>query len=130
MATNVGDAADEIFNDNSRTLAPAAVGSQVALMTVISVCFLHLSLHAPLAYHLQVVTILLFNILRPQNKVCSELFSSSTCCSPCAKCRSFMNLKSSTTSVTSHPLEYRRACLDGYLHSYTPKSLNSWTKLV
>ncbi|XP_006461255.1 hypothetical protein AGABI2DRAFT_48387, partial [Agaricus bisporus var. bisporus H97] len=52
---NVGDAADEIFNANSRTLAPAAVGSQVALMSVVSV-----------------VTVLLFNILRPQNKIIYE----------------------------------------------------------
>ncbi|KAF8952519.1 late exocytosis, associated with Golgi transport-domain-containing protein [Flammula alnicola] len=41
--------------DNSRTLAPAAVGSQVALMSVVSV-----------------VTILLFNFLRPQNKIIYE----------------------------------------------------------
>jgi hypothetical protein len=30
-------AADQVFNDNSRTLAPAAVASQVALMSIISV---------------------------------------------------------------------------------------------
>ncbi|KAF8161319.1 hypothetical protein B0H34DRAFT_840484 [Crassisporium funariophilum] len=45
----------DIFNDQSRTLAPAAVGSQVALMSVVSV-----------------VTVLLFNFLRPKNKIIYE----------------------------------------------------------
>ncbi|KDR75655.1 hypothetical protein GALMADRAFT_68322 [Galerina marginata CBS 339.88] len=44
-----------LANDNSRTLAPAAVGSQVALMSVVSV-----------------ITILLFNVLRPKNKIIYE----------------------------------------------------------
>ncbi|KAF9451515.1 DUF221-domain-containing protein [Macrolepiota fuliginosa MF-IS2] len=52
---SVVNGADQIFNDNSRTLAPAAVGSQVALMSVISV-----------------VTIIIFNVLRPTNKVIYE----------------------------------------------------------
>ncbi|KAF8806572.1 DUF221-domain-containing protein [Phlegmacium glaucopus] len=43
------------FNENSRTLAPEAVASQVALMSVVSL-----------------VTVLLFNILRPKNKVIYE----------------------------------------------------------
>ncbi|KIM40329.1 hypothetical protein M413DRAFT_73699 [Hebeloma cylindrosporum] len=46
---------DNTLNDNSRTLAPAAVGSQVALMSIVSV-----------------VTILLFNFLRPKNKIIYE----------------------------------------------------------
>ncbi|KAH7927441.1 DUF221-domain-containing protein [Leucogyrophana mollusca] len=46
---------DQIFSDNSRTLAPAAVGSQVALMSIVSV-----------------VTVLAFNVLRPKNKVIYE----------------------------------------------------------
>ncbi|CAA7260544.1 unnamed protein product [Cyclocybe aegerita] len=44
-----------IFDESSRTLAPAAVGSQVALMSIISV-----------------VTVLLFNFLRPKNKIIYE----------------------------------------------------------
>lgn len=48
-------AADQVFNDNSRTLAPAAVGSQVALMSVISI-----------------VTVVVFNLLRPKNKIIYE----------------------------------------------------------
>lgn len=48
---SVVDGAKEIFNDNSRTLAPAAVGSQVALMSIVSVCrSLIQSLPAPLSY--------------------------------------------------------------------------------
>ncbi|KAF9486012.1 DUF221-domain-containing protein [Pholiota conissans] len=44
-----------LSNDDSRTLAPAAVGSQVALMSIVSI-----------------VTILLFNFLRPKNKIIYE----------------------------------------------------------
>jgi len=43
------------FNENSRTLAPEAVGSQVAIMSVVSL-----------------VTVVLFNLLRPKNKVIYE----------------------------------------------------------
>ncbi|KAI0343669.1 DUF221-domain-containing protein [Trametopsis cervina] len=48
---------DDIIDQstNSRTLAPAAVGSQVALMTIVSA-----------------ITILFFNILRPRNKIVYE----------------------------------------------------------
>jgi len=42
--SSVVDGAGEIFNNNSRALAPAAVGSQVALMSVISVRNTHRSL--------------------------------------------------------------------------------------
>jgi len=35
--STVVDGAGEILNNNSRALAPAAVGSQVALMSVVSV---------------------------------------------------------------------------------------------
>ncbi|KAG6867794.1 hypothetical protein C0993_010989 [Termitomyces sp. T159_Od127] len=52
---SVADQAGKLIDDNSRTLAPVAVGSQVALMSVISV-----------------VTILAFNLLRPKNKVIYE----------------------------------------------------------
>lgn len=34
---DITDEAGKLISDNSRTLAPAAVGSQVALMTVVSV---------------------------------------------------------------------------------------------
>ena len=37
IMSTVVDGAGEIFNNNSRTLAPAAVGSQVALMSIVSV---------------------------------------------------------------------------------------------
>ncbi|TFK23149.1 DUF221-domain-containing protein [Coprinopsis marcescibilis] len=55
MSDAIDKAAQNIFNDNSRTLAPAAVASQVALMSIISV-----------------VAILLFNFLRPTNKIVYE----------------------------------------------------------
>ncbi|KAF4563229.1 hypothetical protein EYR40_007061 [Pleurotus pulmonarius] len=48
-------ATKEIFNTDSRSLAPGAVGSQLALMSVISI-----------------VTILFFNVLRPNNKIIYE----------------------------------------------------------
>ncbi|GLB37735.1 putative cytosolic domain of 10TM putative phosphate transporter [Lyophyllum shimeji] len=53
--SGISDEAGQIFNDNSRTLAPAAVASQVALMSVVSI-----------------VTILAFNLLRPNNKIIYE----------------------------------------------------------
>ncbi|THV05142.1 DUF221-domain-containing protein [Dendrothele bispora CBS 962.96] len=46
---------DDLVQSQSRALAPAAVGSQVALMSIISV-----------------VTVLVFNVLRPKNKVIYE----------------------------------------------------------
>lgn len=49
------DTGNQVFNENSRTLAPEAVGSQVALMSTISI-----------------VTVLLFNFLRPKNKFIYE----------------------------------------------------------
>jgi hypothetical protein len=60
-----------IFSENAdtRSLAPAAVGSQVLLMTVVSV-----RLSKPLLAGvviqliLQVITIIFFNFLRPKNK--------------------------------------------------------------
>lgn len=45
----------DFFSDKSRTLAPAAVASQVALMSVVSV-----------------VTVVVFNLLRPKNKLIYE----------------------------------------------------------
>ncbi|EAU91270.2 hypothetical protein CC1G_06905 [Coprinopsis cinerea okayama7 len=53
--SKIEDAADSIFNDSSRTLAPEAVASQVALMSIVSI-----------------VTVLLFNLLRPKNKIIYE----------------------------------------------------------
>ncbi|KAH8087807.1 DUF221-domain-containing protein [Cristinia sonorae] len=50
---DIGDLLDQ--STNLRTLAPAAVGSQVALMSVISA-----------------ITIIVFNILRPRNKIIYE----------------------------------------------------------
>ncbi|KAL1745047.1 hypothetical protein HDZ31DRAFT_37333 [Schizophyllum fasciatum] len=49
------DDAGDLINGDSRTLAPEAVASQVALMSVVSV-----------------VTVLAFNILRPKNKIIYE----------------------------------------------------------
>ncbi|TFK74590.1 DUF221-domain-containing protein [Pluteus cervinus] len=54
MADVAGEAG-KVFSDTARTLAPAAVGSQVALMSVVSI-----------------VTVLVFNLLRPQNKMIYE----------------------------------------------------------
>jgi len=54
-ALDIGKTAGDVFNDRSRTLAPAAVASQVVTMSIISV-----------------VTILLFNLLRPNNKIIYE----------------------------------------------------------
>ncbi|EKM53375.1 uncharacterized protein PHACADRAFT_259710 [Phanerochaete carnosa HHB-10118-sp] len=53
MSGKFGDLINQ--SANLRTLAPAAVGSQVALMTVISTC-----------------TIIVFNVLRPRNKIVYE----------------------------------------------------------
>ncbi|KAI0079228.1 DUF221-domain-containing protein [Panus rudis PR-1116 ss-1] len=53
MADQIGDLIDQTAN--LRTLAPAAVGSQVGLMSVVSV-----------------LTILVFNVLRPRNKIVYE----------------------------------------------------------
>ncbi|KAM6502532.1 protein of unknown function DUF221 domain containing protein [Amanita muscaria] len=53
--SGIDQAADDVFKSSSRTLAPAAVGSQVLLMSVVSI-----------------VTIILFNVLRPNNKVIYE----------------------------------------------------------
>jgi len=55
MTDVVADEAGKVFSGEARTLAPIAVGSQVALMTIISV-----------------VTVVLFNILRPTNKIVYE----------------------------------------------------------
>ncbi|KAF9031214.1 DUF221-domain-containing protein [Hymenopellis radicata] len=49
------DEAGNLINANSRTLAPGAVGSQVVLMSIVSVA-----------------TILAFNLLRPNNKIIYE----------------------------------------------------------
>ncbi|KAK2463127.1 hypothetical protein APHAL10511_004782 [Amanita phalloides] len=53
--SSLNQAAGDVFNDNARTLAPAAVGFQVLLMSVVSV-----------------VTIVVFNVLRPKNKIIYE----------------------------------------------------------
>ncbi|KZT05389.1 DUF221-domain-containing protein [Laetiporus sulphureus 93-53] len=53
MATNLTELIDE--DASQRTLAPVAVGSQIALMSVVSA-----------------VTIIVFNILRPRNKIVYE----------------------------------------------------------
>ncbi|KIK67510.1 hypothetical protein GYMLUDRAFT_37654 [Collybiopsis luxurians FD-317 M1] len=55
MSSFNDSAIDDLFNSESRALAPAAVGSQVALMSIISV-----------------VTIVTFNVLRPNNKMVYE----------------------------------------------------------
>ncbi|KAF8622662.1 hypothetical protein AX15_006773 [Amanita polypyramis BW_CC] len=53
--SGLNEAAGNVFSDSSRTLAPTAVGSQVLLMSVVSV-----------------VTVLVFNFLRPNNKIVYE----------------------------------------------------------
>lgn len=53
--SGITDEAGKLISDNSRTLAPAAVASQVGLMTIVSL-----------------VTILAFNFLRPKNKIIYE----------------------------------------------------------
>jgi hypothetical protein len=55
MSNNNGSAVDQLFEQDGRALAPAAVGSQVALMSIISV-----------------ITVLSFNLLRPKNKMIYE----------------------------------------------------------
>ena len=57
-------------NADTRSLAPAAVGSQVLLMTVVSVRLL-IPLLTSVVFHLilQLVTVFFFNVLRPKNKV-------------------------------------------------------------
>ncbi len=62
------DEAGNLINANSRTLAPGAVGSQVVLMSVVSVG-ISFCLAVPLTdLPPQVATILAFNLLRPNNK--------------------------------------------------------------
>jgi hypothetical protein len=39
MASIITDTQNQVFSDSSRLLAPAAVASQVALMSIISVSF-------------------------------------------------------------------------------------------
>lgn len=69
--SNITNDANQIFQDNSRTLAPASVGSQVALMSIVSVCDnAFIILPFKILTSVEVVTILLFNVLRPKNKVC------------------------------------------------------------
>jgi hypothetical protein len=53
--SGINQAADNVFKNTSRALAPAAVGSQVLLMSIVSV-----------------VTVIVFNVLRPKNKVVYE----------------------------------------------------------
>ncbi|KAF9469984.1 hypothetical protein BDZ94DRAFT_1243684 [Collybia nuda] len=53
--SGITDEAGKLISENTRTLAPAAVGSQVVLMSTISV-----------------ITILAFNLLRPKNKIIYE----------------------------------------------------------
>ncbi|KAF9071637.1 hypothetical protein BDP27DRAFT_1218654 [Rhodocollybia butyracea] len=55
MSNDTSSPLDQVFSTESRALAPAAVGSQVALMSIISA-----------------VTILTFNLLRPKNKMIYE----------------------------------------------------------
>ncbi|KAF9529713.1 hypothetical protein CPB83DRAFT_852038 [Crepidotus variabilis] len=55
MGDIIVDAGNKIFDDKSRQLAPEAVGSQVVLMTVVSIA-----------------TVIVFNLLRPKNKVIYE----------------------------------------------------------
>lgn len=66
MSGVVGDFLDE--SNASRTLAPAAVGTQALLMTGISVRGYIFAWDSVLQL-LQILTILCFNLLRPRNKV-------------------------------------------------------------
>ena len=66
MAGDFGDLIDQ--SANLRTLAPAAVGTQVALMSIVSVSRLATAGRAS-ADGAQAATIIVFNILRPRNKV-------------------------------------------------------------
>lgn len=72
---NVGDAAGEIFNVNSRTLAPAAVGSQVALMSVVSVCFANRSstLHSLIALRLLPFFYLMYCVPKTRSALSASL---------------------------------------------------------
>ena len=64
--SDFGDLIDQ--NANLRTLAPAAVGTQVALMSIVSVSITSAAFKVP-ANDVQGATIIVFNILRPRNKV-------------------------------------------------------------
>ena len=57
------------FNENSRTLAPEAVGSQVAIMSIVSVSYIGQKIPNESEDLPQLVTVVLFNLLRPKNKV-------------------------------------------------------------
>jgi len=66
--SDAGDALQQIVVDHSKTMSQVsvkAVGSQLVLMTVISVC--HLPTVQTTAYH-QVGTLLAFSFFRPREK--------------------------------------------------------------
>lgn len=69
MPNIISDTGNQVFSDSSRLLAPTAVGFQVALMSVISVSAYEMLVRPNSTYGFQVVTVILFNLLRPKNKV-------------------------------------------------------------
>lgn len=69
MSSIISDTQNQVFSDSSRLLAPTAVGFQVALMSVISVSSNEIVACPNSTYGFQVVTVVLFNLLRPKNKV-------------------------------------------------------------
>ena len=75
---NIGD----VFSHaDTRSLAPAAVGSQVLLMTVVSVRLSTLLLTSIVIHlNLQLVTIVFFNVLRPKNKASALIVKTSSIC--------------------------------------------------
>lgn len=70
-------------------------------------------------------------IQHPTSKQQGEKFYHTICASsPTACTRSFMSLKSSTTSVTSSHHGYLRECLDGFPHFFIQRNLSSSTRLA
>lgn len=130
--SNITDEAGKLLDQNARTLAPVAVGTQVGLMTGISVSLTHpysfLGVFNFDIFLLQIFTILVFNILRPRNKVIAlhSLWFLLTY----RALRLSMNPKSSITLATSLLHEFLIHSSAGCPLCCTLKSRNSWIKLV
>lgn len=117
-------------NADSRTLAPAAVGSQVLLMGIVSVrpsvsgynIFALYPSRIGCHYHF---------IQHPTPKQQGEKFYYTIARFHTRGCtRSFMSLKSSITSVTSSHHQYLQDYSDGFPHFFIQRNLNSSTRLA
>jgi hypothetical protein len=102
--SDAADAAGQILSQqaNLRTLRPQYVGSQILLMGTISVRVSQLSISWAVEYNcsirVQVLTVLVFNVLRPKNKVSKDCTVSTFMLNAFFNTRESMSPKSNTTS--------------------------------